>query len=322
LSSVLGVASVAGCASDSGDGPQPTERSGTVGKSSTTDREVTFLLTPDNPSRVRDRYRPIKRYLEDIVSNLTLSLEVPDSYSEILPTLRSGDAELANDDVSLIAGPDLFEVIGTAVTRGTGYYFSMVLVRNDESASFPDVSDERVAFADPLSTSGSVYPLYDIQAAGIDIGSAPFGDPVDFEGSWTNHETAISKLVNGDADYCATWDGNGVRYVSPDSLPERVSDQSAYAHDAGSEEPRLSAVFWSPPIPKQPVYTRADWTSPVRAEISEALYSASRERILRYAGGHDVTLPFASLAETSISEYEPVIQRVKALGLDLRSERG
>ncbi|WP_199174762.1 PhnD/SsuA/transferrin family substrate-binding protein [Halegenticoccus soli] len=237
------LASLAGCAGVLGGG--------------TSAEEVTILLTPENPSDVKNDYMPVHNYLEGEIDGLEIEFRVPTDYLAIRPALESKQAEIGMDDITLISSPDLMDVFGTAVTGGTAWYFSMMLTNQGSGIEKrTDLKGKKVAFADRLSTSGSIFACYTLMEAGLDIGDAPDGEPVDFEGEWSNHKFAVEMLANERADACCTWGGNGMPHVEASDVPDRVKEKTAYLDDAATEEPIFEPIWWSFPIPKQPIYAR------------------------------------------------------------------
>ncbi|RZV06343.1 phosphate/phosphite/phosphonate ABC transporter binding protein [Natrinema hispanicum] len=280
---------------------------------------VTILLTPENPSDIRNDYLPMKNYLEGEIDSLSIEYKVPQDYSAIRPALKSEQAEIGMDDITLISAPDMMDVFGTAVTGGTAWYFSMMLTNKGSGIEKrSDLKDKTVAFADKLSTSGSIFAVYTLKQAGLDVGDAPQGDPVDFEGTWSNHKFAVEKLANEEADACCTWGGNGMPHVEKKNVPEDVRPKTAYLGDTAAEEPLFKPIWWSFPIPKQPIYSRQSWESDMKGKIEQALHDSTEEMMKEYQpDDYDATLPFTTLRDTSIEDYQPVIKRLNDLGVEL-----
>ena len=296
--------------------------SGVIGSSSDDENTVTMLLTPGTPADARRRYKPVQNLLNAEIDGVTFEMTVPTDYSAILPALDSEQAEIGMDDVTLISNPDLMDVYGTTVTGGSAFYFSVMLTQPDSDVQGPaDVEGKTWAFADRLSTSGSIFALYTLQEAGLDIGEAPTGDPVDFEGSWTDHNQAIRRVANDEAIGATTWGGNGLPHI-PESyesdFPERVREQSSFLDTIDTEEPKLRPIWFSFPIPKQPVYARNTWNSPKKQEIGNVLRNSTEEQIQEYypSDYNEEELPFTTLEDTSIETYQPVIERMNAVGID------
>ncbi|RBI58722.1 phosphate ABC transporter substrate-binding protein [halophilic archaeon] len=302
-----GIAGLSGC-------------SGVLGGSSSESKEtVTILLTPDNPSDVRNTYMPMQNYLEGEIDGLEIEYRVPQDYSAIRPALKSEQAEIGMDDITLISNPDIMDVYGTAVTGGSAFYFSMMLTNVGSGIEKrTDLKGKHVAFADKLSTSGSIFAVYTLKQAGLNVGDAPQGQPVDFDGTWSNHKHAVEMLANEEADACCTWSGNGMMHVESSSIPDRIKQKDAFVDEAASESPIFKPIWWSFPIPKQPIYARKSWKSDMRDKIGQALVDADAETMKQYEpDGYDETLPFTTLKDTSMDAYQPVIKRINDLGVEL-----
>jgi phosphonate transport system substrate-binding protein len=280
-----------------------------------------MLLTPDTPSDVRPQYKPVHDMLEGEIDGLDLEMKVPQDYSAVKPALESEQAEIGMDDVTLISNPDIMDVFGTAVVGGAAFYFSMMLTNPDSSIDErTDLEGKQVAFADRLSTSGSIFALYTLDQAGLDIGDAPDGSPVDFDGTWSNHEDAVQKLINGDADACCTWSGNGMAYLAADQeLPQEVREEDSFIGNRGNKDETLRPFWWSFPIPKQPIYARNTWESPMKDKIRQQLLNSDQELINQYLPDdyNRDDLPFSTLEDTTIETYQPVVKRLNYLGIEL-----
>jgi phosphonate transport system substrate-binding protein len=294
---------------------------GCLGGASGGSETVTMLLTPDTPSDVRPQYEPVTEMLRGEIDGLDLEVEVPQDYSAVRPALDSGQAEIGMDDVTLISAPDMMDLFGTAVSGGAAFYFSMMLTKPDSSIDErTDLEGKQVAFADRLSTSGSIFAVYALKEAGLDVGDAPDGDPVDFDGTWSNHEDAVQRVINDDADACCTWTGNGMAYLAADQeLPEEVADEDSFIGNRGNADATLRPFWWSFPIPKQPIYARSDWESDMKGKIEQQLLNSDAELIREYMPDdyNEDELPFTTLEDTTMDNYEPVIERLNDLGIEL-----
>jgi phosphonate transport system substrate-binding protein len=281
---------------------------------------VTWILTPsEQPEAIKKQYAPVKKYLEDRVNGITVEMPVATNYSAILPALESGRAEIAMDDVTLISHPDLLDVFGTIVTEGTPWYFSMILtLPTYDIDTLTDLKGTLISFCDPISTSGSIYPLYALKQAGLNIGDAPKGKPIDFRGTWSSHDQSFKTMINRKEVKANANSGNfGIPHLSKKELPRRVKEKSAYYDEVGTKEPPVTALWISKPIPKQPITVRSNWKSDKRDEIRTALAEATVKDFKQYETP-DVEIAFTGMKTTSIETYQPVIRRVEGLGIDLR----
>ena len=282
---------------------------------------VTMLLTPGTPADARRRYKPVQNLLNAEIDGAEFEMQVPTDYSAILPALKSEQAEIGMDDVTVLANPDMMDIYGTTVTGGSAFYFSLMVVppETNDIQGPGDVEGKTWAFADRLSTSGSIFALYAIQEAGLDIGGAPKDDPVDFEGSWTDHDQALQRVAEGQAAGATTWSGNGLPHLPEDhDLPDRVREQDSFVDTMGTETPEFKAVWWSFPIPKQPMYARKSWDADVKTEVGEVLRGSDKDQIEQHYPDdyNEDKLPFTTLNDTSIDDYQPIIERMQAVGID------
>ncbi len=294
---------------------------GVIGSGGSGETEtVTMLLTPGTPADARRRYKPVQNLLNGEVDGVEVEMQVPQDYSAIRPALESEQAEIGMDDVTLLSKPDIMDVYGTTVTGGSAFYFSMMLVQPDsEIDERTDVAGKEWAFADRLSTSGSIFALYTLQEAGLDIGDAPKGDPVDFDGTWTDHDQALQRLGNGEADGATTWGGNGIPHLPEGTeVPDRVDEKSSFLDTMGTETPQFKPIWWSFPIPKQPMYARKTWESEKKSEIGDVLLNSDTDTIEQYypEDYNEEELPFTTLRDTSLEDYQPIIERMNTVGID------
>ncbi|WP_136689618.1 PhnD/SsuA/transferrin family substrate-binding protein [Halorhabdus amylolytica] len=309
--------------SDGGDSDGTTPTPTVTGTPGPNAEEITMLLTPGTPSDAKRRYKPMENLIRDKVDGIDLTVRVPLNYSAIRPALESEQAEIGMDDVTLLSAPDLMDVYGTTVTGGSAFYFSMMLVPMDSSIDErTDVKGKDWAFADRLSTSGSIFALYTLQKAGLDIGEAPKGPATDFNGTWSDHEQAVKRVAEGKADGCTTYGGNGMPHV-PEKLksefPERVINKSSALDTIDTEKPKLKPIWWSFPIPKQPVYARSSWDSAKKQEIGDVLLNSDKESIKQYypPDYNENDLPFTTLQDTAIEDYQPIRKRMNKVGISL-----
>jgi phosphonate transport system substrate-binding protein len=315
------VALTAGCTGggDSGGGDSgggSTSQGGDV-------EDIVIYLTPGTPSDVRGRYRPLIDMINGEIDTLNAEEKVLGSYSAIRPALQSEQGEIGMDDITLLSAPDFFDVYGTSVTGGSAFYFSVMLTNEDSNIDErSDLAGKRMAFADRLSTSGSVFATFALKDAGLDIGDAPQGQPAGFEGVWSNHDVALEKLGNGDADAATTWGGNGLPHIPEtyrSDFPQRVLDKSSFIETLDTEKPKFRPFWFSFPIPKQPVYARKNWDSPNKEKVGELLRNSDQELVSQYypEDYNENELPFSTLQNTSIDDYQPIIKRINAVGLEL-----
>ncbi|RBI63749.1 phosphate-binding protein [halophilic archaeon] len=322
-----GALGLAGCTSNDGssDGTttdttngSPGTGTGTTTKSGS-DGTVNFILTPAESSvNVKKQYAGVIKHIEE-AAGVTVNARKAANYPAVFQALKSGRADIADASPTLaVVGADkgVTDVIGIRVAYGAAKYFSLLTAPADSSiGDLSDLNGETVAFADRVSTSGSLFPLYMLKQAGLDIGQAPEGEPKDFEGIWSNHDNAKKAMINRpDVAAAGTGAFATMGNVPKDQFPQRVKDIAAGFDDAGTEDPKLDLLKASQPIPRAPILARSNWSSSKRSDVEQALLDAKKEDFKRSEAEEE--LWFTGLEKGDASDYEPVRKVKENLGLE------
>lgn len=328
---VAGLTGLSGCTSgDSNDGgSQTTDASsggsseGTTTGSSSEPRTMTFALTPaESDVDIQQQYQPLFNYLEE-ETNTTIESTVAADYAAVLQALESGQADIADAAPAIAiqgANEGVTQVVGIRIAYGASRYFSLITTTPDSDIeSLTDLEGETVAFADRLSTSGSLFPLYMLNQAGLDTGGAPDGTPEDFTGQWSDHATARETLINRSEVVAA---GTGAFSTAPhvpeDQFPEQFLEMSAENDgDLGTEDPELQLLATSDPIPRAPILARADMDQELYAEVETALLDVTEDQLINEDLSDDQQLWFTGVAEGTADDYQPVQNVLDALGVTL-----
>ena len=316
-------AGLAGCSSNGSGGGSESgsgNQSGTVGSSGNDYEPVTFLETPaETPGDTEEMWEPFREYLQSEVDGLELDVEFADNTSAIGQSLINNQAEMTRSDIVLLANPDQIDVVGIVEEGGAAAYFSALATLPDSDIEdTTDIEGQSIAFADRPSTSGSLYPNYMLNQAGLDSGEAPYGDAADYDGNWTgSHRNAVDTLINReDIVACGCDIAVLLNHVPEDQWPDRVREQSGRWDDSvGSESPELELVEASTSLPFSPIIARSNWEHPLREEIEEAIVSIE-DGTLREPDG-DVENPLTAVTASSIEDYQPVIDVINTLDVDL-----
>jgi phosphonate transport system substrate-binding protein len=120
-----------------------------------------------------------------------------------------------------------------------------------------DLKGHTIAFSDPGSTSGNLFPRYALLKAGLN----PDSDvKIQFAGS---HTASLLALVNGKVD-----------------AGEVNSQQQATATTAGQFDASKFRPIWrSAPIPNDPITVRGDLPAAFRAALAKALFSLTPKQL-------------------------------------------
>lgn len=315
-----GIFGLAGCLGDDGNG------NGTTGGSDDTP-EVRFILNPaESDVDIEAQYQPMFEYLE---SEVDVSIEpVPtSSYAATLQEIRRGGGEVADTSPSAaVAGKDVADVIGIRVAFGAAQYFSLITTTPDENGvdSLPELEGEEIAMASTLSVSGTLAPMVMLKDAGLDVGSAPDGEPNDFTARYSDHSTARDQLIENPSIAAAT---TGAFSTAPhvpqeqfDEMSQDFVEISAEYENAGSAieegEAELKLLAVSDPLPRAPLMSRADWDDPVREEVEQAILDADEEDLAHDEDYEGEELWFTGVKEGSHEDFQPIADIMEELGLE------
>ena len=305
--------SLAGCSSST-----PSEGSVTGGGQDYP--PVTFIETPGNqPANTRKQWQPFTEYLQQNIDGLEMEISFAQSYSAVGQALLNDQGHITSGDVVLLANPNKFDVLGIKAEQGAAVYFSLIatLSTYDGIESLADLEGHTIAFADRLSTSGSLFATYALKQAGLDIGEAPYGDPVDYTGEWSNHDSAKQSVINReDVVALGTYAGNIAEHIPQDQFPQVFRERSAEwskVKEPGTASPEMELLHTSTPIPKSPLIAPSDWEHPLRDEIEETIVSIEPGDLRK---PEEVELPITEIKKGSLEDYQPVRNVINELGVD------
>jgi phosphonate transport system substrate-binding protein len=183
---------------------------------------------------------------------------------------------------------------------GSWEYTSVIVAKEDSGIdSLTDLEGEDIAFSDMTSASGSLYPLYMLQDAGLSIGEAPVSDAgADFNGNWASHAEAFAALEN-------------------DQVAAAGVGQFITLGDDGELQDGYKYVETYDGIPRAPMVVSPDLSDEEKNNVVNTLKDAP-DKV--YAGadgeaGTDDDLWFDRVRPASLETYQPVIEVANSLGL-------
>ena len=236
---------------------------------------LTLAFIPqENPEKLLGDIAKITHYLE---SELDLDVRgfVSQDHAAAVEAMRNGEADisfmgglpyvLAHDQIGV-------KVILGEIYRGSPVYRGRIFVRKDSGiVNLEQLRNKTIAFADPISESGYLYPLDVFAQAGlIDPEENPmsFFDAVFFAGGY---QQAIQAMANGFVD---------------------AAGVSQFAELLLTPE-QLEKVDWiaeSDLIPSHSVVARQDLDPDLLARFAEAMLQLNEpdyQHLLQYVYGHD-----------------------------------
>jgi phosphonate transport system substrate-binding protein len=285
------------------------------------DGEINMGVSPSVPQdNLIQQYGPIRDRLQSYV---TENYEVPDgfsasmfvgnNYSAIIQALGQGTADIAETGpfaAALGVKSGDADVILQRKGYGSWTYVSQIATAPDSDIEeLSDLSGKRVSFSDRLSTSGCLYPLYDMKTeGGVDIGDLPEGTGAnaDIEATFAGgHPASYELLANGRVDAAAmggfvpgiigedTFEGNARLFHKHEGLPRAPIVVSTELGDTASSA--LQQAF---------------------LEASETIYLGADGE----ADGDDEENPddlwFTEVREANVDTYGNVIDVANELGVN------
>ena len=257
---------------------------GAVQDDSTT--EVTWVMNPaEEEIDITVQYQPLFEYLES-EAEIEIIEQPTASYSGTAQELRrasEGDRVFADTSPGAVAQiPEEIDVTGMRVAFGAEKYFSLITTTADSDIEeLADLEGEVVASAAPTSVSGTLFPLFMLSNAGLDIGSAPSGSPEDFELRTSDHSTAREQLVEDNRIAAAGTGAFSTAAHVPqeqfDEMSQEFVDVSAEYDGAGESDPELRLLAVSDPIPRAPIVSNAAWEESLKDDVRQLMIDAEQE---------------------------------------------
>lgn len=255
---------------------------GGVAERGSAERPIVFLLSPEHGAKLADEARHALEEMLRHESGLKFEIRTATHALEAIEAFdREADVGLLNLFEYVLAHGEYGVEAVFQVTRkgGSTGYSGVLLSRADGSiAGLADLAGKRIAYTDPFSTSGFVFPAKLL----ADNGVRPLSE---FAGS---HERALARLRSGDADAAATF----ASAVSGDSL--------------------LRVIAMTDTIPNEPIFVR-DWFKPeMKARIVAAI-----ERVFTSDEGARIVKSIADiegLTPTSDDAYADLRSAIRTAG--------
>jgi phosphonate transport system substrate-binding protein len=281
------------------------------------DEEINFNLSPSVPQEdLNVQYAPLRDHIQEYTTSnydtpegLQARMNIGSNYSAVIQALGQGTADLAETGPFAAAvgvETDNLEVVLQRFGYGTWTYKSIIAVRNDSDISgIADLEGRRVAFSDPLSTSGFLFPAAAMKEAGVDIGNLPEGngsqaafEPV-FAGG---HVQSYTLLEQEQVD--AAGMGGFVRDTKAGPTPDEFGNVATTLHEDDG-------------LPRAPIVVSTELPDESKDAIKQAFLEAPDE-VYWGADGEEGTkddLWFGDVREATVEDYQVVIDTANTLGV-------
>ncbi|MFB6270682.1 MAG: phosphate/phosphite/phosphonate ABC transporter substrate-binding protein [Halobacterium sp.] len=324
--SIAGLSGLAGCTGGDGGGgnetteaPSTTESGGTTAAQTTQaaqqlkfggDGAVDVGISPSVPQEdLEVQYSPlldhIKSYLHDnyeVAEGLGVQGNIGSNYSAVIQSLGQGTTDMAETGpfaAALGVKTGNAEIILQRYGYGSWEYSSIIAVPNDSDITeLSDLSGKTVAFSDPLSTSGALYPLYSMSSeGGLDVGNLPEGNgsQAEFDARFAGgHVGSYTLLEQGQVDAAAM--GGFVRDTKTGPTPEEWQSVATTLHeDTG--------------LPRAPIVVSPELSAKAKTAVQQSFLEGPKS-IYHGADGEEGTdddLWFSDVRKAGKEEYQSVI---------------
>ncbi len=277
-------------------------------KTTPTNNELRFMLSPVAPQDyMRSQYAPVRDHLSETL-DVACSLEYSKNFSGVLEALSNGTGHIADTGpfqaaLGVRTDPPKVDIVLQRYAFGTWTFASVIITReNTTIQDLTDLKGKSIAFANPTSASGSLFPLFMLKQAGLKIGEAPRSDDgADFEASWDGHSSAFEALMNGQVDAAGvgqfiTWDNES-------------DDYKQGVRELGIEDS----------IPRAPIVVSPELDENSKGDIVDAFLNASARMYWGEDGqeGTNDDLWFSDVREISRQAYHKVISVANELGISI-----
>jgi phosphonate transport system substrate-binding protein len=267
------------------------------------DGRLTFYMSPSEPQQLMEaQYEPVKQRFEEQLG-VTAQLQYAAGYSAALQSLASGTGDVGETGpfaAAIGVANDRCEIVLQRYGYGSWTYASVIATQEDSDIeSLTDLEGERIAFADRLSASGALYPLFMLKQAGLSIGDLPTdtGD-ADFTPQFSSHAEAFAALERGQVAAA----GVG-QFITLDDNRE-LKDGFRY-------------VEMEEGIPRAPVIVSPELSDEEQQAVTNALLDAPESMYLGEDGESDTDddLWFSDVREADNDTYQPVVDVANELGI-------
>jgi phosphonate transport system substrate-binding protein len=223
---------------------------------------------------------------------------VASDYAAVIEALRNRTADLAfvHPAGYVLANREAKAmIVARNLWHGKATFTSRIYVRKDAGlAKLEDLRGKTIAFVDPASSSGYIYPMLLMMQRGLVKGRDPktFFREVVFSGS---HDASMQALLNGHVDAIASFDMAREQYLKDPAQREK-----------------LAWLAETPPIPEAGIAAREG--------LSPALVNRVRAGLLQMKGPTYAALlkrvyDIDGFEAAEDKDYDPVRQAVDLLNL-------
>lgn len=269
----------------------------------TKDNPVKLYFTPSVDSdTIASNSRDFINFLEK-ETGLIFKTGIPTNYVAVVEAFGSMRADIGvmNSFGYLMANDKYGAEAKLRVIRyGHDYYQGQILAHAESGIKgVKDLEGKKMAFVDPSSTSGYMFPLKIMKDAGVEPGNTTFAN---------KHDNVVIMIYQRQVDAGATY------YSAPSEAGEIRDARSRVKTQFPDVEEKIKIVTTTDKIPNDPFVFRKD----LPKEITDKFIAAVK-KFISTPEGKDIFQRIYSVegvVDTSDSDYDSLRSLVKAINLD------
>lgn len=256
---------------------------------------VRIMLTPSTDAQaiIRDG-EFLAQYLTQ-QTGIHVRVDVPNYYITVVEALGTGRADMAimNTFSYLLAHSKYGAEAHLRVARRYGelsYRGEIIVLSNSGIDSITQLEGKTIAYVDPSSTSGYIYPKEMLRLRGVKTKQEMFAN---------GHNQVVTKVYQGDVD------AGAVFYSPPDTITGEILDaRCKIATQYPDVYEKVKIIALTDQIPNDPVVVRKNLDPLIRNKIINALL-----KFQSTPGGKAALMTIASIegfVPATDSEYDDV----------------
>ena len=270
----------------------------TPGRAAAADAPLTLALTPSrDPTALQEAGDAFARALTRL-SGVPIRARVASDYAGVVEALRNRHVDLAfvHPVGYVLANREAgCQILVRDIWQGRVEYTARFYVRKDSGIRrVEDLRGKTVAFVDPASSSGYIYPMVLLVKQGLvrDRDPKTFFKEALFAGA---HDAALNALVQGRVDAAASFDKAPELYLKDPALVAR-----------------LGFVGETPPIPEAGICARPGVPAETLGRVKKALLAMKGPE---HAAVLKDIYNIDGCVEAADRDYQPVRDAVSLMGL-------
>jgi phosphonate transport system ATP-binding protein len=269
-------------------------------------REIVIGLNPSERAENVQKNADLLAQMIGQRAGIPVKMFVAHDYSGLVEALRGRTIDFAFfAPLTYIFAEKIADarVLLKAERRGRPYYYGCIIVNADSSyRTLADLKGKEIAWVDPTSTSGHIYPKAALKSLGI--------DPDTYFGKQTfagGHDKVVLSVINGTIAAGATY--------CNDTLGESGSWTQL---GDGAYNRKVRPIFFSPPIPGDNMATSQfmldaypQLVRKVTAAVQSLTADSAGKALMQQMYHVDAMIPATS------ADYDPVRRAAELMNLDI-----